>query len=105
MPQFTVHKNANPATRAAVPLLLNVQSDLVEDLGTRVVAPLYPAAALKGKTLRTLTPTLEVDGKQYVMMTPQLAGIPKKLLGPAVASLSSRRDDIVAALDLLITGI
>jgi len=105
MPQFTVHRNTNPASRTTVPYLLNVQSDLIEDLRTRVVAPLYPAAAMKGKTIRTLMPSFDVEGKQYVMMTPQLAGIPKKLLGASVADLSGKRDEIIAALDLLITGI
>lgn len=105
MPQFTVHRNTNPGTKAAIPFLLNVQNDLIEDLDTRVAVPLYPAAAMKGKALRTLTPIFEVDGKQYVMMTPQLAGIPKKLLGATVADLSERRDEIISALDLLITGI
>jgi len=105
VPQFTVHRNANPATKAAVPFLLNVQSDLIEDLSTRVAVPLYPAEAMKGKTIRTLTPTFEIDGKQYVMMTPQLAGIPKKLLGAPVADISAKRDEIISALDLLITGI
>lgn len=105
MAQFTVHRNTNPATQGAVPYLLNVQNDLIEGLGTRVVVPLYPAAAMKDKILRTLTPVLEVDGKQYVLMTPQLAGIPKNLLGATVADLSPKRDEIIAALDLLITGI
>lgn len=105
MSQFTVHRNTNPTTKAAIPFLLNVQSDLIEDLGTRVAVPLYPAAAMKGKAIRTLTPTFEIDGKQYVMMTPQLAGIPKKLLGAPVADISAKRDEIISALDLLITGI
>ena len=105
MAQFTAHRNANPATKTAIPYLLNVQSDLIEDLGTRIVVPLYPAATMKGKTLRTLTPIVEIDGKPYAMMTPQLAGVPKKLLGAAAADLSSRRDEIIAAIDLLITGI
>lgn len=105
MSQFTVHENTNPATRAAVPLLLNVQSDLIEELGTRVVVPLYPVGDIPGKMMRILTPVFDIDAERYVMMTPQLAGIQKKLLGPAVADLSGRRDDIIAALDLLITGI
>lgn len=105
MAQFTVHWNTNPATEGAVPYLLNVQSDLIEDLGTRVVVPLYPVSAMKGEILRTLTPVFEVDGAPYVMMTPQLAGIPRKSLGATVADLSLQRDQIIAALDLLITGI
>lgn len=105
MSQFSAHHNANPATKNAVPYLLNVQSDLIEDLGTRVVVPLLPATAMKGKTIRTLTPIFEIGTKQYVMMTPQLAGVPKKALGLAAADLSSKRNEIIAALDLLITGI
>lgn len=46
MPQFAVYGNINPATRAAVPLLLDVQSDLLAELGTRVVVPLYPASEM-----------------------------------------------------------
>lgn len=105
MPQFGVHRNPNPATKAAFPLLLDVQSDLVADLGTRVVVPLCPASAMKGKIVDTLMPVFEIGGKQYVMLTPQLAGIGNKQMGAKVADLAQRRDAIVAALDLLITGI
>jgi toxin CcdB len=105
MPQFAIYRNPNPTTKATVPYLLDIQSDLMADLETRVVVPLYTAASMKGKVLKTLTPAFEVEGKQYVMMTPQLAGISKKQLGAKVADLSSHRDEIIAALDLLITGI
>lgn len=105
MPQFAVHRNRNPDTAADYPLLLDVQSGLVADLATRVVVPLCPAAAMKDKLLKTLTPVFEVEGEQYAMLTPQLAGIAKKQLGTQVADLAQRRDEIVAALDLLITGI
>ena len=40
MQQFGVYRNRNKATRSAYPLLLNVQSDLISDTGTRVVVPL-----------------------------------------------------------------
>ena len=105
MTQFAVHRNSNPATKSAVPYLLDVQSDLIAQLGTRVVVPLYTTTAMKGKVLKTLTPLLRVDGRQYVMMTPQLAGVSKKELGQQVSSLAAQRDEIIAALDMLITGI
>ncbi|SHL24930.1 CcdB family protein [Phytopseudomonas punonensis] len=105
MAQFAVYRNLNSATRAAVPLLLDVQSDLLAELGTRVVVPLYAASAMQGKVLRTLTPQFEIGGEPYVMMTPQMAGIAKKQLGAMVADLTAQRDAIIAALDLLITGI
>jgi len=38
-------------------------------------------------------------------VTPQLAGVSKKLLGEAVTNLTARRNEIIGALDFLITGI
>lgn len=84
---------------------MTYKSDLIAELGTRVVVPLYTAAAMTGKTLRTLTPTFEIDDKQYVMMTPQLAGIAKKQLGAQIADLSAQLNELIAAIDLLITDI
>jgi toxin CcdB len=105
MTQFCVHRNADVKGRAEFPLLLDVQSELLAGLNTRVVVPLSPAASARSRTLTTLTPVLEIDGKRYLMMTPQIAGVSARLLGAQVAKLASRRGDIIAALDLLITGI
>lgn len=105
MPQFAVHRNKNPVTKSTVPYLLNIQSELIDELDTRVVIPLYPATALQGNPLKTLTPVFEIEGKQYILMTPQLAGIAKKQLGAQVADLARARNEIIAALDLLISGI
>lgn len=104
MSQFSVHRNLNPDSSANVPLLLNVQSDLIESLATCVVVPLFPVSALQDKTIRTLTPVLEIGGSSYLAMTPQLAGVSRNLLGDVVADLSGKRAEIMAALDLLITG-
>ena len=105
MPQFSVYRNPNPDSKAATPFLLDVQSDLIADLSTRVVVPLCPALAIKGKLIQTLTPVVKIDGKNYVLLIPQLAGISKKQMGIKVADLAHHRGEIVAALDLLITGI
>jgi toxin CcdB len=105
MAQFGIHRNPNPQTKAQVPFLLDVQSDLLADLGTRVVVPLCPALAMKGKLVKTLMPLLQIDGKSYAMLTPQLAGIERKQMGAEVADLAGHRHEIIAALDLLFTGI
>ena len=106
MPQFAVHRNRNAATKVRFPLLLDVQSDLLGDLGTRVVVPLTPASlAMKRSVMQTFNPVCNVEGKPYVLFTPQLAGISAKELGPAIADLSGDRQAIIAALDLLFTGI
>jgi toxin CcdB len=106
MPQFAVHRNRNPETRTRFPFLLDVQSDLLSELGTRVVVPLTLATAATRRTaMQTLSPLLAVEGKDYLMVTPQLAGIAARELGPAIADVSEQRPTILAALDLLITGI
>lgn len=105
MPQFTVYQNKNPQTCAAVPFLLDVQNDLFSDLETRVVVPLRPVTALKGKTLGTLTPVLEIEGSRFVLMTPELAGIMRGELGAPVTRVENRRFEIISAIDMLLTGI
>lgn len=106
MRQFAVYRNRNAASKARFPLLLDVQSDLLSDLGTHVVVPLTPATAAARRTaMQTLTPILVVEGKDYLLTTPQLAGIAIRELGPPLADLSGQRPSIVAALDLLFTGI
>jgi len=105
MAQFTVCRNKNPQTSSAVPYLLDVQNDLLDDLETRVVVPLYPLSSIKGKPLRTLTPILDIEGKRFVMLTPQLAGIPKSELGAPVTRVEQYRYEIIAAIDFLLTGV
>jgi toxin CcdB len=105
MTQFAVHKNRNENTRGRFPLLLDVQSDLLEPLNTRVVVPLSLAATARTRAMQSLTPHLSVAGKEYIMMTPQLAGIAQHDLGAVVDSVASERAKIIGALDLLITGI
>lgn len=105
MAQFDVHRNPNPATRNRIPFLLDVQAGLLESLATRVVVPLARPEVLGGKTAERLTPAFEIEGRKLVMLTPELAGVPRKAFGERVASLAHERQAIVAALDLLFTGI
>jgi toxin CcdB len=105
MSQFAVHKNKNPKSKSAFPYLLDVQSDLLADLQTRVVVPLAKLTALRKKPMKDLTPVVDIDGGKYLLLVPQLAGIAANKLGPAVSNVSSHRDEIVAALDFLITGV
>ena len=105
MPQFALHRNRNPASRTRFPLLLDIQSDMLEGLATRVVVPLAPASAAREHSMRTLTPTLRFEGKEFLMLTPQVAGIPARELGPVAGDLASDRDTIIAAIDFLLSGI
>ena len=104
MAQFTVYRNKSPRTKATFPFLLDVQSDLLEALNTRVVIPLSKIPMLTRKPLNQLTPMVQFEGDSYVLMTPQLAGIARADLGVASGSLSDQRQTILAAMDFLLTG-
>jgi len=104
MAQFDVHQNPNPATREAIPFLIDIQSDFLSDLGTRIVAPLV-RARIFGKPIKRLNIEIRVRGQLLVLSTAELAGIPRSELGPVVGSAREHRDQIVTAIDLLITGI
>jgi toxin CcdB len=105
MPQFSVYKNKNPGTKSVFPLLLDVQSSLLDDLHSRVVIPLTKSPVAMQKPMSRLTPIIKVGGVPHLLITYQLAGINKASLGSPVADASDSRDAIIAALDLLVSGI
>ncbi|MDO9104072.1 MAG: CcdB family protein [Methylovulum sp.] len=105
MAQFDVYENRNPKTRRLIPFLLDVQNDLLADLATTVVIPMCPATETKILEMARLIPRLNINGQSYVMLTPQLAGIARKELGDIVVNVVDYRNDIIGALDFLVTGI
>ena len=105
MGQFALHRNLNAASKGKFPYLLDVQADYLNDLlRTRVVIPLCPAASYTPHTIQALTPTVIVERARFVVLTPQLAAVDSKVLGPTVADLSARRTDFIKALDILLSG-
>lgn len=104
MARFDVRTNLNRETRARVPLLLELQADMLSGLATRVVAPLVPAAAF-GPPAARLNPVFRIGSRNYVMDTALLAGVPANILGDRAASLADRSAEILGALDFLVSGI
>lgn len=62
MAQFTVHRNKNVHTKGIFPFVVDVQSDLLEDLQTRVVIPLNNGAEITKKPVSRLMPILPFNG-------------------------------------------
>ena len=105
MAQFTVYQNKNKATQVTYPFLLNIQNDLLASMQTCVVVPLIPVKAMAHQPMSKLTPVLLVQGQDYCMMTPQLAGIHKRELGAEIETLTAHQNDIIAAIDFLLSGV
>lgn len=104
MAQFDVHTNASPS-KDLVPYLLDVQSDLLSGLGTRVVIPLMKPATLGKQRIRDLHVDVTIQGHRYVAVASELAGIAALNLGRRVGNLSAQRHAIVRAIDLILSGV
>jgi toxin CcdB len=104
MAQFSVYTNLNSSTKDHYPLLIDIQNHLLESLETRLVIPLILLSKYESKPIKELMPVLTINNKKYVVLTPLQAGIHKRLLGNLVADVSSKRQDIISAIDFLITG-
>jgi toxin CcdB len=104
MKRFDVFRNETASARR-FPYFLVLQSDLLEQLTTSVVAPLGRASVVGGKLAKTLAPALDLDGEQYVLYTPELAAIPASILRKRAGNLSDQRETIVRAIDFLFSGI
>ena len=98
MARFDLHQS--PA-QGATGYVLDVQADLLRDLGTQVVAPLLPPEQAP-KGARQLNPTFEISSQSYLMRTQFIAAVSTKELRKSVLSLEERSDDITRALDRLL---
>lgn len=104
MARFDVYRNHGGKTDD-VPYLLDVQSDVLSALDTRVVVPLrrrdrFPAMQIPAK----LMPSLIVEGVECIMETPKLAAVPTRILKQPLAKLHTQQFEITAALDFLFQG-
>lgn len=104
MAQFDIHRNT-AAGAEDFPYLLDIQSDFLDRLGTRLVVPLMPLARY-GTPIERLNPRFEIEGEAHVGVFTEMAGIPRPLLGEVVASAAEEhRHEIVAAVDFMIQGL
>lgn len=104
MARFDVY--ANPGGHAtSTPYLLDVQSDLLDGLDSRMVIPLrslkhFPKVKLSSR----LTPVLTIQGEEFLLETPKMGALPQRVLKSPVISLKGDQVQITAALDFLFQG-
>ncbi|QOL14215.1 CcdB family protein [Dickeya dianthicola] len=99
--QYTYRNNGNSR---AYPYLLDVQSDIIGELHTRLVIPLFPEEKVNASVVKRLTPVLPVEGCDYLVMTHEMASVRLSRLGPLVMNAQAYRQSIKAALDFLLDG-
>jgi toxin CcdB len=104
MGRFDIYRNPG-RTAGTFPYLLDVQSDHVSGLATRLVIPLQSIETFGNVRIpNDLCPIVRIDGNDYFLDTPQLGAIPARELTAFVASASDHQIEIIAALDRVFGG-
>lgn len=98
MARFDVYNN-----KSGQGLLLDVQTDILSGLNTRMVVPLLNRAE-SPKPATYLNPCFDIEGEEYVMLTQFMASIPESELSSFVGTLKNQQQEIAAALDMLFVG-
>ncbi len=103
--QFDVFDNPSARSREVYPYVMDIQSDLLSSLPTRMVVPLA-VTRLPGQALpKRLCPLLTVNGQALMLVPFEAAPLDKRLLKTQVANLSPRADEVIAALDAVLSGV
>lgn len=105
MAQLDVYRNPNPKSRHEVPWLIDLQTPLLSELGTRMVAPLVRPGTLGKSPITRLNPQFRIEGEVVVMLTQQLGAVRAATLKKPVANLEMHRPAILEAIDILWSGV
>ena len=104
MARFDIYKNPFRGETREVPFLLDVQSEFLDVLDTRMIIPLRRASQFR-KPIQHLNPTLEHAGTRLVVDIASMASVPRSELKQPVGNIRTQRLDIENALGFLFTGI
>lgn len=104
MARFDIYKNPGKH-QGTTPYLLDVQSDLLDGLDSRMVIPLrdvthFPNVMFPAR----LTPILTINGQGFLLETPKMGAVPLRVLKSPITSLADMRVQIMGALDFLFQG-
>lgn len=82
--------------------VVEVQADTHVNLATTLVIPLLEYGRIPSK--ERISPTVQLGELKYIILTPNMAAVPRKTLGKAVGNIGHHRQQIVDAIDFLLQG-
>ncbi len=100
MAQFDVYENSDRHSRERIPYYLDVQSDLLESIVTRVVVPLIVKEHIS-HPVDILNPAVRVGDENLYLSSAQLCSVHKSCLGKRVANITHQRDVIRLSISVL----
>jgi len=102
MAQFDVHRNTG-RQRETIPFVVVVQSSLYNDYRRRVVVPLVRKELLGPLADPSFNPTFTIEGIDVVLHPLEIVSTPVGKMGVRVGSLSEAGDQIIQAIDQLLS--
>ena len=103
--QFDVYDNPSARMRDVYPFVVDVQSDLLGALATRMVVPLAVTSLRASDLPRRLCPVFTVSGKSLMLVPFEAAPLDKRLLKAEITSIRERSYEIISAMDAVLSGI
>lgn len=103
MAQFDIYKNPNKDKRI-YPFVIDIQHSILSDLNSRLVIPLGRYSEFKNGQFSGLTPGFKVGNTRLILLPHYMSSLSTKKLATPVGSLADHRDEIIAAIDMAVTG-
>jgi toxin CcdB len=103
--QFDIYRNPSAKTNEFWPYYMIIQNNYFDDLTTRIVVPLVSKKELILNQKR-ITPEVVINNESYYIFTPSLTflDINKIKSTDFIFNISSSRNEIISALDAMITN-
>jgi toxin CcdB len=105
MAQFDVYANPVKSQREDIPWCVDIQSDLLANLSTRLVVPLALRKHMPSIAPPRLCPLVQWEGEAFVALPQMTAPFRARDLGAPRGNLRSHASDLVAAVDAVISGV
>jgi len=103
--QFDVYANPSARMRDVYPYVIDVQSDLLSALATRMVVPLALTNLTAHDLPRRLCPLITINAKPCMLVPFEAAPLDKRLLKEEIASVRDSAHEIIASMDAVLSGI
>lgn len=103
--QFDVFENPSPRMRDVYPFVVDVQSNLLGALATRMVVPLAVTTLATNDLPHRLCPLITVNNNALMLVPFEAAPLDKRLLKVKVTSVFDQSHEVIAAMDSVLSGI
>ena len=90
---------------AEIPYLVVLQSDLLDALPTRLVAPLSRSLVAAPRLPQRLAPQFDIAGERLALKAHEAGTLFARGLGRPVASLRAESHRIIDAMDAVVSGV